>query len=595
MVQEARQTEPAALFISIETVLYLAIGLVALGLRAFALGAAPLSELEAQQIMMAWRSLGNTTISPIVMGSVALSLNLFGPSEATARLMPMVAGMALVFMPLAFRRTTGRSPAILISAFLAISPVAVASSRQVGGTAMAALCLLGMLAFLVHPRRPRAMLFAGICLGLSLACDFSALLGLLTIGLGLAFAIATDDQDGIFREAWQDWRSGFRLTQLVLGIIGAVAIGGTLFYFYPPGFGAVADHLARFASGILQREPGMPALSAVIGLYEPLIVVFGLIGAWLASQSNEPWQRFVSGWSVMAVLVMLIYPGSRPPHALWTILPLSTLAALTVQMLLISPRSGQPKERWGLGITIFLISTMALANLTRHIREPHMVTFEEFGLSFTVSMELVLFIMFVILIQVVWLIFSTQLSPPHAWGGAGIAVMLLGILATISHAASLATARATDPHELWNVLPAQRETALMIETAEEVSRMTEGAPHEVGIVVQGHPNGMIGWALRDFENVTFVEAVSPNVTAPMVITPADTRNPTLGSDYVGQDFAVARAWTPTWADANQFLLWLIYREGATPPEEYRFILWIQEDIYRLLPNELQRIELEAES
>jgi hypothetical protein len=595
MTAEAKQPERAALTLSIEAILYLVIGMAAFGLRAASLGAAPLDESEAQQVMMAWRSLGSTTISPAVMGGVSLSVGLIGPSEAAARLTPMLAGMVLVFMPLAFRRTMGRLPALLTSALLAISPIAAASARRVDGTTMAVLCLAGTLAFLAQPRRAWSLLGAGICVGLSLACDYSAPLGLLTAGLGLGFALVTDDRNGVFRQAWQAWRADFHPAQLALGFIGAITVGGTLFYFYPLGLGAVADHLGLFVTGILHREPGMPVLGAILGLYEPLVVIFGLVGAWIASQSDEPWQRFVSGWGVVAVLVVLLYPGARPPHALWVILPLVVLAGLTIQTLLTGRHNGQPRDRWGMGIAILLITIMALANLANHLRQPHLFTFDRWGLSFTVSVELVLSLMFFLLDVVVWLIFASQISPRHAWGGLGIGVMLLSSAATVSNAFGLAFDRATDPYELWNALPAQPEVRLLVETAEEVSRMQTGTPHEIDIVVQDSSNGVIGWALRDFENVMFMEAVSPNVTASMVITPADTRNPTLGSDYVGQDFALARAWEPTWADANQFLLWLFYREGSTLPQEHRYILWVQEDIYRLLPNELQHTDLTPES
>lgn len=597
MTIEARRAESASLTISIETIIYLIIGLAAMGLRSAALGATPLDEFEAQQAMMAWRSIGNIPISPVLMGAISMSVSLIGASEAAVRLMPMLSGMALVFMPLAFRRTMGRLPTLLTSALLAISPVAVASSRRVDGTVMAALCFVGMLACLARPRPQRTLsaLLAGISLGLSLACDYSTPLALLTMGLGLGFALVTDDQNRTFRQAWIAWRADFRPVQLMLGIVGATMVGGTLFFFYPSGLSAIANHLEHFVTGILHREAGMPPLSAILGLYEPLIVGFGLIGAWLTVQSDDPWKRFVSAWGVATALVMLVYPGTRPPHALWAVLPLTVLAGLTIQTLLTDAHDKLPNDRWGMGITILLICLMALANLTRYLQNPHLFDFQELGLSFTVPAELALSILFFLLVWVVWLIFASQLGAHHAWAGMGIGMMVFLTFVTVSHAASLALDRPTDPHELWNVLPAQREIMLMVETAEEVSRMVTSTSHEIDMVVEGAPNGMIGWALRDFENVTFVDAVSPDMTASVVITPADTRSPTLGSDYVGQDFTVARAWEPSWANADQFLLWLFYRVGEIPSQEYRFILWVQEDIYRLLPNELQYIDLESES
>jgi hypothetical protein len=74
------------------------------------------------------------------------------------------------------------------------------------------------------------------------------------------------------------------------------------------------------------------------------------------------------------------------------------------------------------------------------------------------------------------------------------------------------------------------------------------------------------------------------VQSVMVITPADGVDPALGSNYVGQDFTIVRWWTPSGLTPSGFLRWVLYRSADTPPGTERVILWVREDVYRLVPS-----------
>ena len=79
--------------------------------------------------------------------------------------------------------------------------------------------------------------------------------------------------------------------------------------------------------------------------------------------------------------------------------------------------------------------------------------------------------------------------------------------------------------------------------------------------------------------------LDPTVQSDIVITPADGVDPALGSSYVGQDFVVVHQWLPRGLNANDFIQWLMYRSApnSAAPVDYRVILWVREDLYRLVP------------
>src|SRR5262245_38914356 len=107
---------------TIETALYVLVGLAALGLRFAHLGDVPLSASEAHEALSAWRFVNMSAAAPAQPVSAAwhtltsLTFFLLGASEFWARFWPMAAGWVLVFFPALFRRELGRGPALVASA-----------------------------------------------------------------------------------------------------------------------------------------------------------------------------------------------------------------------------------------------------------------------------------------------------------------------------------------------------------------------------------------------------------------------------------------------------------------------------------------------
>ena len=138
--------------IRVEPLAYGLVALVALLLRAVQLGHAPLSTGEAGQALAALRFVEDGIFnsraihSPLAFAGTALSMALFGATDAAARLVSMLAGVGLALTPGLFRRELGRSGALIAATWLAISPVAVGASRRLNGVTLAMLALLVALA-----------------------------------------------------------------------------------------------------------------------------------------------------------------------------------------------------------------------------------------------------------------------------------------------------------------------------------------------------------------------------------------------------------------------------------------------------------------
>jgi hypothetical protein len=584
--------------LSYETLAYLVIYLLAIGIRWISLGAAPLSAAEAPQALAAWQLLYpnapwvGAVDSPLIFLGEILSLSIAPNSNTAARFLPMIAGVGLVIAPLAFRGRLGRLTTLLATLFLALSPVAVATSRQVSGVGLSILGVIAALFLLgsyLRTRHQRSILLCGATLGLAFVADFAALLVLLALLAGALFAWLTDDEEQLSPEILNQALGGFPWLIFVAGLGGTILIVSTAFFLAPRGLGAAADLLGRFVAGIAAR-PGESAYAGlVLGLYEPILLLYGLYGAWLASQSDQPWKRFVAGWGVAAVLFTFIYPGALPGHALWGVVPLSVLAAFTVESLL---ETGAAAPRWQTAVLVALtiaLVAMCFASLIRHIRAPRYfmipVSAGPEGASFNIPVDLTFAVLWVILLISTWLTAASLWKPQAAISGVGLSLLIIGLTLSAGQGAALAFSRSSSPFEPLHTSPAQPALDIMVQTAEEIGELATGNPQDATITLQVDRQGVVAWAFRGFPNSKAVAYTDPTIDSIMVITSGDESNPALGSNYVGQDFVVERGWRPRQLSAARLISWLIYRKADTPVDETRAILWVRNDVYMLIPNE----------
>ena len=595
LVGESRSQSQIA--ISIETLVYLVTLLVALLLRGIDLGNPPLASNEAAQAIAALRMTtkgipsAGLVESPLLFGAMTLGFALAGPTDAVARALPMITGVLLVLIPLMFRHRLGRGPALIAAILIAVSPIAVAASRQVDSTGTALLALLLCVIALdrhIIDRTPLSLTVGGAALGIALVSDVTILLPLISLFAGLGFAILTDEEQAIDREQVGKFISNEILSRgFLLPLIAAVLLFSTLFFLSPQGMAAIGDQLTRFATGFVRRDPSSPWVGIVLVGYAGGVLLFGVIGGWLASQSSDPWWRAIAGWGTAATILVLAYPDAHPLFTLWAVVPLSLLAGAAVTRLFETTYSLHMEwASWSLATLAVTLSGAILSYVSRFLTRPSwyplaLGTAPEETINISVDL-IIAFLLFGILV-VLWLTVASFWGQRSAYRGLGIGFVALMLMSALGRSGTLAFAGSSNPYQMLRSAPAQPGLILFAETAQSVSTIAVGEPQSASITAQVAPDGIIAWALRDYSNTEFVSEVDPSVNTAFVVTLADSLNPTLGSAYVGQDFIVTREWLREDVTLENWLRWIIYQQTDNATIDDRAILWVREDIYLLNP------------
>ncbi len=133
--------------LTFEAGLWAAVVGVAALLRLWTLNSAPLANPDASAALAGLAILRGETVpltNPLYGTLLAVIFGIFGASDASARLVGCIAGIALCALPAVMRIDIGRVRALLFGALLAISPTLWFVSRQVDGA---------LLAWVLGPRR----------------------------------------------------------------------------------------------------------------------------------------------------------------------------------------------------------------------------------------------------------------------------------------------------------------------------------------------------------------------------------------------------------------------------------------------------------
>jgi len=129
----------------IDQAIFVALVLLAVVMRVWNLGSMPLRADEAAVALQSWalfQGLPSTVeFGPVITYGNALIFALFGANDASARILPALAGVVLVALCYFCRPYVGRRAAIASAFLLAISPTAVFFSRTVGSEMIAAAAL----------------------------------------------------------------------------------------------------------------------------------------------------------------------------------------------------------------------------------------------------------------------------------------------------------------------------------------------------------------------------------------------------------------------------------------------------------------------
>ena len=589
--------------LTVEHALYLALFALALALRLYALNAHPLNDAEAHQALTAFRLVNGRSISSLPpSGSPAyvfftyFSFLLFDASNATARLAPALFGAGLAFLPLFFRDRLGRAAALLAGGLLATSAGLLAASRSADGAIIALFALGLSVGALRHAQRlatsaPGWLIATAVALGLGLAGGAAFLTGMLTLALTalVMLWLNPEEREGA-REAWARLRAQGLTFLIALGV--TLAVVTTVGLIFLPGLGALADSETAWLAGFAPSAAGRAPLTLLLFLlvYEPLHLVFGVVGAALAFRRGNRLGQWLFWFSLVALAFSVTYSGRTLFDVIWVVAPLAALAAWAIAEIV---RGAWAAEEWPMmavqiGVTVALLAFAALnlAMFAEQVRvNPNVLqsrfTFSGVTLNASATTYVYLALIAIALTLVVAYLMGMGWSPRAALVGLTLSLSAALFVVNVSAGWGLTQLRPDSPVELWWERPVADDLNRLMTTLGDVSNYTVGNAHDMQVTVQASPDGALGWSLRSFPHVTFVNDLDPLVNSPAVIAPADRQNPTLGSAYVGAGFPLRSTWTASNLGWPEQFAWLTFRRTSAPAQTEKVILWVRQDIAQL--------------
>ncbi len=561
--------------LSVEAVLYLVIGLLAAWLRLAHLDQPPLSDAEATAALSAVESAFAPEQldqrSAAYRTATAAVFALGGVGEAAARLVPAMAGVLLVFVPLLLRRELGSGVAFTSAFLLAISPTFWSAARSAGGVSLGVLGVAAGLAFAIrsrHQLHPNLEL-AAVAGGLALVSGAAGLTGATSLlAAWLVFALLRrrrSPQQIRFPLLPSDFERGSLERALLAG--GAVGLAlGAGFGLAPEGLELVFGGMGEWAAGWFRRA-GYPAGTLLLQLpaYEPLVLIFGGIGLVDGLRRGRDLQAALASWAVGAVALSLIHVGREPSEILWVVLPLTLLAAPAVALAIERAIAGRPV--WvmlGAGGGITALLGFAYLQLRGYVGSVNAAQ-QLLGVPALLGLAVMGFLLAATALSLVAAGWSIDLARRVA-GGVGL-VTLLSL--TISAGAALNSAQPA-PTELWH---RQTSTAGLMTLQESLRTLSEaeiGQPSALPIQAVDSPSPSLAWVLREYPRY---QGLGPSASPPAILVREGGQLP---GEYLGQSLSIGelRVW-PT-AYPPQLLSWWLTRSG--PTSEQRWVLLVRPDV-----------------
>jgi hypothetical protein len=574
--------------IGIGTLVVFGIFLLALAVRVSNLGATPLSDGEAREAL--WAAAGTTSGSPFwpILGARPASsgvyqavtwmlFDAFGGTEATARALPAVLGALMVLPPWWLRRRLGEVAALVVAFLLAISPVLIAGSRTAGGDSASLSGLWFAVTVLIlaldgELSRSKAIPFLGLSLALGLAGGSLFYLGL--IGLVLALAVWRWLGPG----AWESARVREVARQLAPGAL-AVGVGGAFLVsvaagFLPRGATALAEGVRAALAGWF--PPGdMPSLNpvAILVSYEPLILVFGVIGAVSAWRRRESLMVAAALWSAMSLVLIIAYPGRDGPAVALCLTPLAYLAGKALvteaENLLRLPSVWAALAVGGVVLLLFLYAGLQLAAYAGGIGPGVAPLDPNLRLGIALG-ALAVAGLVVLLVGLGW-------NWKLARAGAGVALGAVLLLGTIASGSWLNSTRIEQgAHELWAPSAPTYGLQRLRSTLLSLSTSSTGIVDELPVALDGiAPPPSLVWAIRSFQRFSTSDSSRPE-SPPLLLLPDNAQTPAFASDFLGQKIPIEEHWaTPSALPANP-VTWWWRRNLAT--DTTTWILLVRSDV-----------------
>lgn len=559
-----------------------------LGLRLAELGAAPLSDSEAAQALWAVAGAVPTAYGQPVPASAPESavvhiatwavFQVLPASDGAARIFPALIGASLILAPWFLRRRLGTTGALTAAFLLAVSPTLVSVSRAAGGASLAMACaILGLVSLVLieegdlSPSHGRWALAA--CLGLGVGSGAGFFHGFLIVLLGalaLRGKVGRTTLPGLQRTREAARSALFPAALLALGL--ALAAGLT-----SGGLAAPAEGLRSWFTGWL--SPGeVHVLTPLVALvvYEPAVLVLGLIGLAGASRRGSQMLVAAGGLAGLALLLSVVYPGRSGENVAWVAVFLAIPAGIEAAESVLRWVHGS--DRWpglgfaGLVVVLWAYASLQLAAYVSGIGPGVNPLAPEARLAVAAG-AVVVGMLATVLIGFGW---SWQVVRQ---GGGLAGLLILGMMtisagSRLNHSDSPGRAR-----ELWQASAPTLGVRRLADTIEAISRSARGVPN--GLEIEVEPLDLpasLAWALRAVPRFSSRDSGPPEAP-PLVLRRQALEQVSLPGEYLGQTLILGERWDFTGPIPSDFGGWLYQRRIPLNPSTW--VLYVRSDLATL--------------
>jgi hypothetical protein len=338
-----------------------------------------------------------------------------------------------------------------------------------------------------------------------------------------------------------------------------------MFLWNPAGFGAAARLAAEWLRDFAGRGDVVAWLSPLLAFsrYELALLLFGAVAIIWATWNAEPLPTFLVYWFILGLVLILLQRGQVENIVLLT-LPGYLLVGVFID------RHLPARPGW---LGWLLVGVVMLLGLAAYIHVVHYLRASTFEPE---DRSNVLFALVVIAFGIATLNFVRAADKAAAHHGAIVGLLALLVIYGWGTGWWLSHEAANDPREQWVGDAADNEAPLLAETLHEISRQTgygsDGLP-----ILAAVDSPVLRWYLRDFSRVEIGQAVSPNSSSEVILTPAGAEL-ALSQDYTGTDFGLVRPETTHLLAGLESLRWLVFHQSPLAMNEERVILWLRTDL-----------------
>ena len=545
----------------IENVLFAIIILSGIFIRMINLGSLPLGETEAGYALNAFSIINGAQISPtnqpLYASLTSILFFVFGSSEFLSRLTPLIFGCALIFIPYLLRSKIGIIPALFGTLFIAFDPGLIALSRQSGSSIISiTLVLIALTAFGFHKYK-----LSGVLLGLWLFGGTSTWLGLILLLLACGLAMVFFEKDEL--------KININSKKLFQGFLfGAFVLGG-MFFLFPMSYSGLSQSMVDFVkSWKVQPEFNVFALLITLVKYHPLILILSVISGIIGWTKNDKKVQYLSMIAVLALILLVVFPGKTVQDLVWLILPLILLSVYRIgDWLKIDKNEILQTSGVTLVGLILFVFMMLNAVSAFYAKAPSTNN----GMS-----QWLIIVAAILMIAAIVLLVGWGWSWKIAFTGFFWSVTIFTFGLQISSAFHISGPSSGESFSIWQAELSKNERNLLIASVNDLSGWNTGRKDALDMVLLNMNSDVLNWEFRNYPNVTEFRSLSVNQKPSMVIT-NQNEGLTLSAEYRGQDFNIQS--TPDFQNMtfDDWKTWLFGGEMKVTRDEK--ILWARADLF----------------